>query len=84
MKERVTVHLWSGLRALAGGAESVQVEANTVGEMLDALAREYPGLADMLEDSVSVSIDGAIIAQSLTHPVKAENEIYLLQRIKGG
>lgn len=84
MKPEVTVHLWSGLRAFADGRETVTVRARTIGEMLDALAESYPGLAPIIESGVSVSIDGKVIAQSLTHPVAPENEIWLLQRIKGG
>lgn len=84
MKETVTVHLWSGLRAFADGAEAVTVQANTVGQMLDALERDFPGLAPAIEAGVSVSINGKIYAQGLTEPVRADDEIYLLQRIKGG
>ncbi|WP_204113103.1 MoaD/ThiS family protein [Shimia biformata] len=80
----VKVHLWSGLRAFAGGAEVVEVEATTIGEMLDALVAAHPGLEDAIEAGVSVSIDGRIIAAGLTEAVAPENEIYLMQRLKGG
>ena len=40
----VKVHLWSGLRALAGGQAAVELRAGTIGQMLDALVKEYPGL----------------------------------------
>lgn len=80
----VTVHLWSGLRSLAGGRETIQVRAATVGQMLDALVAEIPALEEPIEAGVSVSIDGKIYAQGLTQPVTEDNEIYLLQRIKGG
>lgn len=84
MKETVTVHLWSGLRAFADGAEAVTVEANTVGQMLDAIEQDHPGLAPAIEAGVSVSINGKIYAFGLTEKVTAADEIYLLQRIKGG
>lgn len=80
----VTVHLWSGLRSLAGDQEVVKVRAATVGQMLDALVAEIPALEEPIEAGVSVSIDGKIFAQGLTQPVTEDNEIYLLQRIKGG
>jgi hypothetical protein len=52
--------------------------------MLAALVAEYPGLEDAVEAGVSVSIDGKIYAYGLTEAVSEDNEIYLLQRIKGG
>ncbi len=81
---KVEVHLWSALRAHAGGAEVVEVEAQNIGQMLDALRARYPGLAPMLDAGVSVSIDGRIIAGSLTEPVAPGQEIWLMQRLKGG
>lgn len=80
----VRVHLWSGLRALAGGAEVVEVRAATIGQMLDALVKAHPGLEPAVEAGVSVSVDGKIYAYGLTEPVTEDSEIYLLQRIKGG
>ena len=80
----VEVHLWSGLRALTGGLEKVEVEASTTGELLAALASNYPELRPVIEAGVSIAIDGRIIASSLTEPLGPENEIYLMQRLKGG
>ena len=45
----VKVHLWSGLRALAGGQAAVELRAGTIGQMLDALVKEYPGLEAAVE-----------------------------------
>jgi len=84
MKPTVKVHLWSALRAHAGGAEAVTVEARNIGEMLTALRAAHPGLAPALDAGVSVSIDGRLIAGSRSEPVAPEQEIYLMQRIKGG
>ncbi len=78
------VNLWAGLRAFTGGKLKVEVEAKNVGEMLDALARAYPGLAPIIEDGVSVAIDGQIIHSSVTTPLPEGAEIYLMQQVKGG
>ena len=80
----VEVHLWSGLRAFADGQESVEIEAETVGEVLSALAAAYPALQATIEAGVSVAVDGRIIASGLTEPVRPDSEVYLLQRLKGG
>ena len=84
MRPRVKVHLWSALRRHTDGAEVVEVEAATTGQLLEALRAAYPGLAPVIEAGVSVAIDGRIYATSLTQPVAPENEIFILQRIKGG
>ncbi len=78
------VHLWSGLRALAGGREVVEVEGRTVGEILDALVAACPGLKEPIEAGVSVAVDGRIIASARNEPVNPDSEIYLLQRLRGG
>lgn len=80
----VEVNLWSGLRALAGGQDKVEIEANTVGEILAGLVAKYPGLQDAIDAGVSVAVDGRIIAFGLTEEVKPDSEVYLLQRLKGG
>lgn len=84
MKPRVKVHLWAGLRSLAGGQEIVEVSASNIGQMLDAIGAEHPALEDYLEDNVSVSVDGRIMATDLTHPLTEESEIYIIQRLRGG
>ncbi|MCI5097127.1 MAG: MoaD/ThiS family protein [Rhodobacteraceae bacterium] len=81
---KVQVHLWSALRRHTDGKDVVEVEASTTGEMLRALEQAYPGLAAPIEAGVSVAIDGRIYATSLTEPVAPEQEIYLMQRLKGG
>lgn len=80
----VEVHLWSGLRALADGKESVQVEAKTVGEVLTGLVRAYPAMQDAIDAGVSVAVDGRVIASGLTEPVSDDSEVYLMQRLRGG
>lgn len=77
------MHLWSGLRRLTDGAELVAIEATTVGDMLDALAAAHPGLGPVLKAGVSVVIDGKIVTGRFA-PVAAGQEIYLMQRLKGG
>ncbi|MCB1410339.1 MAG: MoaD/ThiS family protein [Rhodobacter sp.] len=80
----VEVHLWSGLRRFTDGALVVPVEAETVGQMLDALVRAHPGLKPVIDAGVSVVIDGEVLTGGLHRAVTAQNEIYLMQRIKGG
>lgn len=80
----VEVNLWSGLRAFADGKDKVEVEASTVGELLRELVKVHPGLQGTIDAGVSVAVDGRVIANSLTEPVRPDSEVYLMQRLKGG
>ncbi|WP_374397845.1 MoaD/ThiS family protein [Tabrizicola sp.] len=78
------VHLWASLRRFAEGQEVVEVEAATVGQMLDALERAHPGLGPAIKAGLSVAVDGEVIANNRAAPVAPASEVYLLQRLKGG
>ncbi len=80
----VNVELWAGLRAFAEGNTVVEVDAKNIRELLNALSEKYPGLKPILDEGVSVAIDGEIYADSLIEPVGPENEIVLMQKIRGG
>ena len=51
--------------------------------MLGALAETYPGPGPITAD-VSVAIDGEITTGGRQTAIGPENEIYLMQRMKGG
>ena len=80
----VKVHLWSGLRSLVDGKDEVEVEASTVGDVLQGLIFKYPELEAYIDVGVSVSVDGKIIASDLTKSVTEKSEIYLMQKLRGG
>jgi sulfur-carrier protein len=46
----VTVRLHGAFSDMAGGARSVRLEADTVGDALDALPLEVPGLRERIRD----------------------------------
>ena len=78
------VHLWASLRRFAEGQEVVEVDAATVGQMMDALERAHPGLGPAIKAGLSVAVDGEVIANNRAATVKADSEVFLLQRLKGG
>ncbi len=81
---KLEVHLWSGLRRFVDGADKVEVEASTIGTMLDGLKEAYPGLAPIIDAGVSVAIDDEIVNGSRHRQLSSEQEIFILQKIKGG
>lgn len=80
----VKVLLWGSLADLAEGRREVEVEAATLRDLLDGLARDHPGLRPELERGVSVSIDGRIYNDSWFTPIGPESEVVLLKRLQGG
>lgn len=79
----VEVNLWSGLRRFADDQTVVTVEARTVREMLDALVAAHPALTPFIKAGVSVSVNGQIVTDMFS-PITPTDEVYLIQRIKGG
>lgn len=80
----VRVHFWSGMRKMTDDRAYVEVEGKNVGRVLAGVAREFPHLEDFLDESVSVSVNGRIIVDSLVEPVPEGAEVWLMQRLKGG
>ncbi|MBC8035678.1 MAG: MoaD/ThiS family protein [Rhizobiales bacterium] len=80
----VEVHLWGALRPAAGGASSVDVEADGIREMFRKLEEQYPGMAPHIARGIAVSINGKIFRDSWGEKFPAGAEIYLLPRIQGG
>lgn len=78
------VQIWGSLRAGAGGAEEVEVEAASIGEMLECLATIHPGLRPQIERGVSVSVDGLIFRDSWLTPILPDSEVVLLPKLTGG
>jgi molybdopterin converting factor small subunit len=74
----------SGLRPLAGGAESVDVEASSVRELIAALERRFPELGGSLRAGMAVAIDGEILQDAYLEPLKSDSEVHFLPAIRGG
>ena len=80
----VRLHLWSGLRRFTDGALVISLEAKTVGQMMDGLLLEHPSLEPIIQAGVSVVIDGDVSSIVRSREISEENEIYLIQQMKGG
>ena len=78
------IHLWGALRPAAGGASSVEIEANDIREMFRKLEERYPGMAPHIARGIAVSINGKIFRDSWGEKLPPAAEIYLLPRIQGG
>jgi molybdopterin converting factor small subunit len=88
----VKVHIHITHRQFTNGLEVVAVEGNTVGECLNHLIKQYPGMEkalfakkDKLLNVVEVFVNHATAyPNELIKPVKDGDEIYLVVMLAGG
>ncbi len=78
-----TVIFSSGMRALTGGDESVEIEAARVVDLVAALYARYPALAGKLEQA-SVAIDGTLYNDARYQKLRPSSEVHFLGPIAGG
>ena len=78
-----TVIFASGMRALTGGVESVEIEAARVADLVSALYARFPALAGKLEQ-VSVAIDGTLYNDARYQKLRPSSEVHFLAPLAGG
>lgn len=78
------VTLTGNLRQFTGGIAELEVEAETVRQLLARLGADYPALAPHLERGLAVAIDGQIYQDALLQEIGAESDVYILPQIAGG
>ncbi len=88
----VKVHIHITHRRFTNGQDMVIVEGNTVGECLNQLVKQYPGMEkalfakkDKLLNVVEIFVNNVTAyPNELTKPVKDGDEINLLVMLAGG
>jgi molybdopterin converting factor small subunit len=88
----VSVHIHSTHRQFTNGLEVVAVEGKTVGECLNQLIKQFPGMEkalfakkDKLRNNVEVYVNHTTAyPNELVKPVKDGDEIHLLVMLAGG
>jgi sulfur-carrier protein len=85
-----TVHVPSLMRDLTGGLAEISASGRTVGQVIEALDAQYPGVRERLceggrlSPQVSVSVDGRVARLGLAQPVRETSEIRFLPTVSGG
>jgi sulfur-carrier protein len=89
----VTARIPTPLRNLTGGSATVQVDANSVGEVVEQLERAHPGLAERILDDrgqvrrfVNIFVDDEDIrfADGLATPVADGATVSIIPAVAGG
>jgi molybdopterin converting factor small subunit len=88
----VKVHIHTTHRQFTDGLEVVDVEGNTVGDCLNHLIKQYPGMEnalfakkDKLRNNVEIYLNNAsAYPNELVKPVKDGDVIHLVTMLTGG
>ncbi|MCF6304541.1 MAG: MoaD/ThiS family protein [Rhodobacteraceae bacterium] len=80
----VEVTIWGSLRRYTDGRATVSVKGSTTKAVLDALAKNHPGLAPIIDQGVSLAIDGEVFKDAWFTPIKPDSEVVLMPLMVGG
>jgi molybdopterin converting factor small subunit len=75
---------------MTGGQRQVTATGSTVGEVIAALDRGYPGMrerlcqGDRLQPGIAIAVDGETATLGLLEPVRPDSEVQILPAIAGG
>lgn len=79
-----TVVLWGSLSRLAGGQDRFDIDAPNIDQMLRRLGQEAPDLKPVLDQGVTVSIDGTLYRLDKYKTIDPDSEVYILPKMAGG
>jgi molybdopterin synthase sulfur carrier subunit len=78
------------LRDLTGGKETAAVSGANVGQLIEALEQQFPGVRERLcrdgalRPGLAVIVDGQLARLGLLEPAGPESEVHFLPAIAGG
>ncbi len=88
----VKINVPSYMKSFTNNMEVVEVNGNTVGECLNHLIKQFPGMKkqlfskdDNLFENIIISVNGeSAYPKQLAKPVKEEDELNILLIVGGG
>jgi molybdopterin synthase sulfur carrier subunit len=78
------------LQGLTHGEEKVSVSGATIGEIVDQLEAQFPGVRERLVERgelrphIAVAIDGDVSPEGLEQEVRESSEIHFIPALSGG
>jgi len=85
-----TVFIPALMRKLTGGRDRANADGRNLGQIIEDLDRQFPGIRGFLvqdgelKPSIAVSIDGDMATGGLIEPVGEASEIHFLPALGGG
>ncbi|MFN8594390.1 MAG: ubiquitin-like small modifier protein 1 [Thermomicrobiales bacterium] len=92
-KQSVIVLIPTPLRRFTDGQAKLAIEATTLGELLDAIDREYPGIGERVRDEsgqlrrfVNVFVNGSNVREGagIETSLSAGDEVGIIPAMAGG
>ena len=80
----VNVTYLSAFRPALGGAESLEIQAKTLRELMRKILKKYPRMQKHLDAGIALAIDGQIYRDDWDVEIPEGAEVYLMPRITGG
>ena len=80
----VNVYLWTSLKKFTNEEDRLSIEAKSIGELVDVLERDFPGLKPFMDSGISFAVNGELSNPNSNEPLPDGAEIYLMQKLKGG
>lgn len=72
------------VKDIAGGLDTFEVEATTMRGLIRELEARFPGLGELVEEKMSVAVDGEIHQDAMGLVFAADSELVLVPKISGG
>ena len=85
-----TVFIPAQLRSLTNGASQVELQAETVRQIIEQLEQRFPGIAqrlchgDQLAPTLQIAVDSSMGSRSMRTVVKDAREVHFLPVVGGG
>jgi len=85
-----TVVIPALLRKLTDGKDRVAVQGRNIGQVIEDLERQFPGVREHLVEngdikpSIAVSVDGEMGTGGVLDPVRESSEIFFIPALGGG
>ncbi len=80
----VKVSFISSFRPALGGADSLEIKAATLRELMRKLVEQYPRMQNHLDEGIALAIDGQIYRDNWDVEIPDGSEVFLMPRIQGG
>ena len=71
-------------RRYTGGVTEFRVAAKTLRGVIREMDRQFPGLAETLEEETTVAINGELYEIAYLQPVTPGAEVFFIPKIEGG
>ena len=78
------VYFSDQLQRHTNGVAELQVDAGNYRELVRQLDQKFPGIGEVLNHRVAVSIDGDLVHEPMLEPVGEASEVHFLPKLAAG